>query len=112
MLFGVDCVLLSKKDYSKLSSYHKSYLKMIMNLSERTADAAMYILSGELPLESFIHSQILLKLCYIRIITLGFIPLYPCIPVPISAYVVLRASLILFSIRSCPRSFLSIPMWV
>jgi hypothetical protein len=38
---------------------------MIMNLSERTADAAIYILSGELPLESFIHSQILLKLCSI-----------------------------------------------
>ena len=65
MLFGLDCVLLSKKDYSKLSSYHKSYLKMIMNLSERTADAAVYIISGELPLESFIHSQILLKLCSI-----------------------------------------------
>ena len=61
MLFGLDCVLLSKKDYSKLSSYHKSFLKMIMNLS----DAAIYILSGELPLESFIHSQILLKLCSI-----------------------------------------------
>ena len=26
MLFGLDCVLLSKKDYSKLSSYHKSFL--------------------------------------------------------------------------------------
>jgi hypothetical protein len=65
MLFGLDCVLLSKKDYSKLSSYHKSFLKMIMNLSERTTDAAIYILSGELPLESFIHSQILLKLCSI-----------------------------------------------
>jgi hypothetical protein len=38
---------------------------MIMNLSERTADAAIYILSGELPLELFIHSQILLKLCSI-----------------------------------------------
>jgi hypothetical protein len=38
---------------------------MIMNLSERTADAAVYIISGELPLESFIHSQILLKLCSI-----------------------------------------------
>jgi hypothetical protein len=47
MLFGLDCVLLSKKDYSKLSSYHKSFLKMIMNLSEHTADAAVYILSGE-----------------------------------------------------------------
>ena len=65
MLFGLDCVLLSKKDYSKLSSYHKFFLKMIMNLSERTADAAIYILSGELPLESFINSQILLKLCSI-----------------------------------------------
>jgi hypothetical protein len=50
MLFGLDCVLLSKKDYSKLSSYHKSFLKMIMNLSERTADTAVYIISGELPL--------------------------------------------------------------
>jgi hypothetical protein len=50
MLFGLDCVLLSKKDYSKLSSYHKSFLKMIMNLPERRADAAVYIISGELPL--------------------------------------------------------------
>jgi hypothetical protein len=45
---------------------------------------------------------------HIRIITVGFIPLYPCIPVPISAYVVLHVSLVLFSIRSCPRSFLGI----
>ena len=50
MLFGLDCVLLSNKDYSKLSSYHKSFLKMIMNLPERRADAAVYIISGELPL--------------------------------------------------------------
>jgi hypothetical protein len=40
-----------------LTPVAKSFLKMIMNLSERTADAAIYILSGELPLESFIHSQ-------------------------------------------------------
>ena len=62
LVFGLDSIVLTKKDIYELSHYHKSVLKVMQNLPERTADAAVYTLSGQLPLESFIHSQILVKL--------------------------------------------------
>ena len=62
LVFGLDSIVLTKKDIHELSHYHKSVLKVMQNLPERTADAAVYTLFGELPLESFIHSQILVKL--------------------------------------------------
>lgn len=62
LVFGLDNIVLTKKDIHELSHYHKSVLKVMQNLPERTADAAVYALSGQLPLESFIHSQILVKL--------------------------------------------------
>lgn len=45
-----------------LNLYHKSVLKNIQNLPERTADAAVYILTEQLPMESSIHYQILIRL--------------------------------------------------
>ena len=62
LVFGLDSIMLTKKDIHELSHYHKSVLKVMQNILERTADAAVYTLSGQLPLESFIHSQILVKL--------------------------------------------------
>jgi hypothetical protein len=62
LVFGLDSIMLTKKDIHERSHYHKSVLKVMQNLPERTADAAVYTLSGQLPLESFIHSQILVKL--------------------------------------------------
>jgi hypothetical protein len=62
LVFGLDSIVLTKKDIHELSHYHKSVLKVMQNLPERTADAAVFTLSGQLPLESFIHSQILVKL--------------------------------------------------
>lgn len=62
LVFGLDSIVLTKKEIKQVSQYHKSVLKTIQNLPERTADAAVYILCGQLPIESFIHSQILSKL--------------------------------------------------
>jgi hypothetical protein len=63
-------------------------------------------LSWYLSLPQKRNGKLVTYIFHIRIITLGFIPLYPCIPVPISAYVVLRASLILYREVSARMSHL------
>jgi hypothetical protein len=61
LLFGLESVVL-KKDYTSLNLYHKSILKNIQNVPGRTADEGVYILSGQLPIESVLHYQILIRL--------------------------------------------------
>jgi hypothetical protein len=61
LLFGLESVVL-KKDYTSLNLYHKSILKIIQNVPGRTADEGVYILSGQLPIESVLHYQILIRL--------------------------------------------------
>ena len=62
LLFGLESVVLKKKDYDNLNLYHKGVLKNLQSLPERTADAAVYLLSGQLPMESTLHYQILIRL--------------------------------------------------
>ena len=62
LLFGLESVVLKKKDYTSLNLYHKSVLKNIQNVPERTASEGVYILSGQLPIESVLHYQILIRL--------------------------------------------------
>lgn len=62
LLFGLDSVVLSKRDVNELNLFHKGQLKSLLNLPERTADAAVYILSGQLPIEAFIHYMVLVNL--------------------------------------------------
>ena len=52
MLFGLESQNVSKGDRAALNQYHKVFLKRIMQLSSRAADAAVYILSGEIPVEA------------------------------------------------------------
>ncbi|CAC5385374.1 unnamed protein product [Mytilus coruscus] len=61
LIFGLDCVTLSRKKLDELNFFHKSQLKILQNLPERTADAAIYILSGQMPIEAFLHEQILVN---------------------------------------------------
>ena len=45
LTYGLD-VLTSNSEFQKLKQFHKKFLKQVMHLHERTADTAVYILSG------------------------------------------------------------------
>ena len=50
---------LSNSEIQKLNQFHKKFLKQVMHLHERTADGAVYILSGQLPLVTDLHKRVL-----------------------------------------------------
>ena len=50
---------LIKTEISKINQSHKKFLKQFMHLPDRTADAAIYILSGQIPIEGKIHKRTL-----------------------------------------------------
>ena len=62
MLYGLESQILKKKDVTVINQYHKTLLKQLMHLPKRTADAAVYILAGEVPVEADLHIKILNQL--------------------------------------------------
>ena len=50
---------LIKTEISKKIHFHKILLQQIMHLPDRTADVAIYILSGQIPIEGEIHKRTL-----------------------------------------------------
>lgn len=61
IFFYLESVVLNKRDYGEQNQYHKKVMKIIKNLLHRTADSALYIISGQFP-ESKIQDQILITL--------------------------------------------------
>ena len=59
MFYGLDVFTLSNSEIQKLNQFHKTFLKQVMHLHERTADTAVYILSGQLPLVADLHKRVL-----------------------------------------------------
>lgn len=59
LLYGIDVVRLSKGDTDKISNYFIKLLKQIQHLPVRTANSAVLILAGQLPIESEIHKRML-----------------------------------------------------
>ena len=59
LIYGLDVLKLSKSEIQKLNQFHKKFLKQIMHLQERTADSAVYLLSGQLPLVADLHKRVL-----------------------------------------------------
>ena len=59
LLYGLDVVRLTKADVTKLSSYYIQLLKHIQHLPTRTANSAVLILAGLLPIESELHKRML-----------------------------------------------------
>jgi len=57
LMYGLDVILLTKRDLQKLSSYFTKLLKQIQHLPERTATSAVYLLAGQLPLEAELHKR-------------------------------------------------------
>ena len=59
MLFGLESQNVSKGNRAALYQYDKVFMKRIMQLPSRAADAAVYILSGEIPGEADLDKKIL-----------------------------------------------------
>ena len=57
LMYGLESVYLSKSDTSKLELYQRKVLRQILHLPERVASCAIYILSGQLPLEADLHKR-------------------------------------------------------
>ena len=57
LMYGLESVYLSKSDISKLELYQRKVLRQILHLPERVASCAIYILSGQVPLESDLHKR-------------------------------------------------------
>ena len=59
LLYGMEVVLPRPKFVEVLEKFSKHNLKHIMSLPVTTADPAVYILSGSLPVEAMIHQRVL-----------------------------------------------------
>ncbi|VDI37464.1 Hypothetical predicted protein [Mytilus galloprovincialis] len=59
LLYGLEVILLSKTDISNLTTYFVKLLKRIQHLPDRTANAAVLLLIGQIPIEAEIHKRIL-----------------------------------------------------
>jgi len=59
LLYGLDVIRLTKADVTKLTSYYIQLLKHIQHLPTRTANSAVLILAGLLPIESELHKRML-----------------------------------------------------
>ena len=59
LLYGLECLMLRKQDIQKLNQYQRKILKSIMHLPERRANAAVYVLAVQLPIEADIDKNTL-----------------------------------------------------
>lgn len=59
LLYGLDVIRITKTDIQKLSSYYIRLLKQIQHLPERTANAAVLLLAGQIPIEAELHKRML-----------------------------------------------------
>jgi hypothetical protein len=59
LLYGLEAVVLSKKQREDLNMYHKHLLRQLQGLPSNTATEAIYILLGEIPLEAYLDLRIL-----------------------------------------------------
>ena len=58
LVYGLDAVVLNKKQVTRLSVYYRSLLRQIQGLPGRTSNEAVHLLSGTLPLEATLHTRI------------------------------------------------------
>ena len=61
LVYGLESINLTKCDIQKLELYQRTLIGQILHLPERVASSAMYILSGQLPVEAEIHKRRLVK---------------------------------------------------
>ena len=59
LVYGMEVVLPTRKFMDILEKFNKKFLKMILSLPVTTADPAVYIISGTLPIEAIVHKRVL-----------------------------------------------------
>ena len=59
LLYGLEAVVLTKKQREDLTSYHRQLLRQIQGLPQNVAKEAVYMLLGEIPLEGELDIRIL-----------------------------------------------------
>ncbi len=59
LTYGLEVISLKKKDFDTIEKYQKKTLKAILSLPERVADAAVYSMSGVLPIRAVIDRNAL-----------------------------------------------------
>ena len=64
-LYGLETVCLRQEEINQLNKYGKKILKFIQHLPDRTADEAVYLLLGEVPIQARIERQALILLASI-----------------------------------------------
>ena len=57
LLYGLESIHLTKSDIQKPELYQRTTLRQILHLPERVATCAIYILSGQIPVEAEIHKR-------------------------------------------------------
>ena len=57
LLYGLEIIQLNKNQLEQLELYQKKLIKQILSVPTNTPDAAVYILSGLLPVEAQIHKR-------------------------------------------------------
>ena len=59
LLHGLDAIILTDTDIALLEKYYRNLLRQIQHLADNTANEAVYLLLGALPIEGHIHIRIL-----------------------------------------------------
>ena len=59
LLYGLEALILRDNEIACLEKYHRQVLRQIQHLPPSTASSDVYLLSGVLPVEAFIHIRIL-----------------------------------------------------
>ena len=59
LLYGLEAVILTKKDVDDLNFFHKSILRRLQGLPKNTATEAIFILIGAIPITAELHIRIL-----------------------------------------------------
>ena len=67
LLYGLDILTNTKSKIAKINQFHKKFLQQIMHLPDRSADAAIYVLSGQIPTEGEIHKRTLSAIGKVKI---------------------------------------------
>ena len=57
LLYGLESINLSKCDIQNLELYQRKEIRQLLRLPERAATSAIYVLSGQLPVEAEIHKK-------------------------------------------------------
>ena len=59
LLYGLDSMRLSRKDVTSLETFYKQLLKRFQGVTDTTANEAVYLLLGMVPVELIIHMKVL-----------------------------------------------------